>query len=282
MSRQSNIKWRIQDERELAQVARDFNRKLDRLVQANPKKASVYPQFYNPATQQLESEISVSTLKELIQTRADYNRYVNMLKRFMKDGVEAIVDAPDNGYETKTTKWHIDEMNRLKGIVNRKRRSRLDKLSTIDMMSSEGNLGYTLGERFGMGLASRNQLNPTQAFTPSQTPRDINYKLFSLLKQTGSNYYKNKDEELKRNFIRTLQRNYDSGDIKEVIDAINKMEIDLFVMKFEARGDDFETAYPPERDTEEYWALVDELKAYWTNTDLLDLSTALTSTLINQ
>ena len=30
MSRQSNIKWRIQDERELAQVARDFNRKLDR------------------------------------------------------------------------------------------------------------------------------------------------------------------------------------------------------------------------------------------------------------
>ena len=54
MSRQSNIKWRIQDERELAQVARDFNRKLDRLVQDNPKLAYIYPKFYNDKTKQLE------------------------------------------------------------------------------------------------------------------------------------------------------------------------------------------------------------------------------------
>ena len=273
MSRQSNIKWRIQDERELAQVARDFNRKLSRLIESNPKNKSILPQFYNPITQQLESKISVNGLKELIQTRADFNRYIGILKRFMREGAETIVDAPDNEYESRTTKWHINEMNRLKGLVNRKRKARLEQLNDIEMMSSEGSLGYTLGERFGMGLASRNQLSPTQAFTPSQTPRDINFKLFSLFKQSGSKYFNEKDQQLKQNFIRTLQRNYDSGDIRDVVDVINKMDIDSFVMKFEARGDDFETAYPPERDTEEYWALVEELKAYWTNTGL--------STLIN-
>ena len=281
MSRQSNIKWRIQDERELAQVARDFNRKLSRLIDENPTNASIYPKFYNPATQQLESEISISNLKELITTRADYNRYVNMLKRFLREGAETIVDAPDNDYGTKTTRWHIQEMNRLKGNVNRKKEARLEEFKDIEMMSSEGSLGYSLGDRFGMGLASRSQLSPTKAFTPSQNQADINYKLSSLMKQSKSSYYRDKAQILKDNYVRELERNYNRKDVAGVIEVINKMDNELFVLKFEAHGDKMEMVYPPEKGSPEYQANVEELVGYWISSSPVQLTPSVISTLLN-
>lgn len=282
MSKQYKIKWRIQDERELAVVARDFNRKLGRLIDADPKNKSVLPQFYNPLTQQLESEITVSTLKELITTRADYNRYVNMLKRFLKEGAEEIVDAPSNEYGTKTTKWHINEMRRLASYTNKRKKERLKSFEELEMEGGEGELGYTLGERFGMGLASKVQLKPTKAFTPSQAPRDINYKLSSLMKQTKSSYYSERDTQLKATFIRELERNYARSDVADIIQAIIDMDDSLFVMKFEAHGDNMEQVYPPERGTAEYYANIEELRNYWTKeTTAIDLSPAMVATLLN-
>ena len=281
MPKQYNIKWRIEDERELGQVARDFNRKLGRLIDINPKARNILPQFYNPSTQQLESEISVTVLKGLIQTRKDYNRYIGMLKRFLKEGAEEIVDAPGNEYGTKTTKWHIQEMNRLKGIVNRRKQERLNMFKDIEMLSSEGSLGYSLGERFGMGLASKNQLNPTNAFTPSQSQLDINFKLSSLMKQSKTYYYNEKDLILKNNFIRELERNYNRADVADVITAIQNMNNDLFVLKFEAHGDGMEMVYPPERGTPEYQANVEELRRYWLNTNALQLTPAILATLLD-
>ena len=262
-------------------MARDFNRKLGRLIDADPKTKNILPQFYNPSTQQLESEISVNTLKCLITTRADYNRYIGMLKRFLKEGAEEIVDAPGNQYGTKTTKWHIQEMGRLKGIVNRRKQERLEMFKDIEMASSEGSLGYSLGERFGMGLASRNQLSPTNSFTPSQTQTDVNFKLSSLMKQSKTEYYNEKDELLKNNYIRELERNFNREDVSDIINAIRNMDNDLFVLKFEAHGDRMEMVYPPERGTPEYKAHVEELRNYWLNTNALQLTPAILGTLLN-
>lgn len=281
MPKQYNIKWRIEDERKLSRVARDFNNKLNRLIDKNPNNKNILPQFYNPATQQLESEINVATLKSLITTRGDYNRYVAMLERFLKEGAEEIVDAPGNQYGSKTTRWHIQEMGRLKGIVNRRKQERLDTFKDIQMASSEGELGYSLGERFGMGLASRNQLTPTNAFTPSQTQTDINFKLSSLMKQSKSAYYNEKDMLLKNNYIRELERNFNRSDVADVITAIKNMDNDLFVLKFEAHGDAMEMVYPPERGTPEYDAHVEELRGYWLNTNALQLTPAILATLLN-
>ena len=281
MSKQYNIKWRLKDERELGQVTRDFNRKLGRLIDENPKSKNILPQFYNPLTNQLESEITVTTLKSLITTRSDYNRYIRMMKRFLKEGAEEIVDAPGNQYDVKTTKWHIQEMGRLKGIVNRRKQERLEMFKDIEMASSEGSLGYSLGERFGMGLASRNQLSPTNSFTPSQTQLDINFKLSSLMKQSKTEYYSEKDEILKNNYIRELERNFNKKDVSDIIEAIKSMDNDLFVLKFEAHGDGMEMVYPPERGTPEYEAHVEELRNYWINTNALQLTPAILATLLN-
>lgn len=281
MSKQYNIKWRIQDEEELQRVARNFNQKLAREIKKNPKNRIYLPQFFNESTETFESKIRVEKLKELIQTRQDFNRYVNMLKRFSRPGATDIIDAPGNLYESKITKWQRDEMIRLANIVNKKRKERLDLLNLVEMRDAEGKLGYTVGEMFGMGLASKNRLSPTKAFTPSQSMTDLRYKLNVLLNESRKNYFKDRDQILKDNFIRTLLQNYDEKDVKDVIKAIRKMDNSAFVLKFEAKGDAFEFAYPP--DSEQYESYLSELKAYWIREDtILDYSSTLTSAIINQ
>lgn len=284
MPNPNNIKWRVQDEEELRRVARNFNDKLRRLVKKNPENKNILPQFYNEKTEQFESRITVATLKDLIQTRADFNRQLNMLKRFSKRGAEVIVEAPDNIYGTRTTKWQRQETARLVSIVNRKRQERLDKLNLVEMANAEGKLGYTLGQMFGMGLASANKLNPTKAFTPSQTQTDLKFKMRSLIYEARSRYHQDRDQLLKENYIKALVENYNEADIRDVITAIRNMNPDLFVLKFEARGDKFEMAYPPDRNSEEYRNYVSELKAYWLgNTSLLDIAgPGMTSALLNQ
>lgn len=267
MSNRYNIKWRVEDERELGSVARAFNRKLGGLLDKNPKLAGSLPQFYNPSTDRLESWASVESLKQVISTRQDYKRVVNMLKRFMKEGAEEIVDVPGNEYGTKATKWEISEMRRLRNLVNAKRARRVEMFKDLEMRSGEGELGYTLGERFGMGLASRVSLNPTNAFTPSQTSQDVHFKFSSLIKQNKGNYYAEKDKILKDNFIRELSRNYDKADVKEVIDSVKNMDGRVFALMFEAHGDKMEQVYPPEKGTPEYDANVEELKNYYVNSN---------------
>ena len=280
MSRQYNIKWREQDEKELRRVARNFNDKLRREVKKSPENKNILPQFYNEDTEQFESRITITMLHDLIKTRADYNRMLNMLKRFSRRGAEKIVDAPSNDYGTRTTKWQKQEMSRMVGIVNRKRQERLDKLNLVEMMNSQGSLGYTLGQMFGMGLASKNKLSPTKAFTPSQSQTDLKYKFRGLLTESKTTYHQDRDMLLKENYIRTLQENYKSGDIQDVISKIRGMGNDAFVLKFEAKGDAFEFAYPP--DEEQYQNYLSELKGYWLNDSLLDYSPALTTALLNQ
>ena len=280
MPRQYNIKWREQDEKELRRVARNFNDKLRREIKKSPENKNILPQFYNENTEQFESRITVTMLHDLIKTRADYNRMLNMLKRFSQRGAEKIVDAPSNDYGTRTTKWQKQEMSRMVGVVNRKRQERLDKLNLVEMMNSQGSLGYTLGQMFGMGLASKNKLSPTKAFTPSQSQTDLKYKFRGLLTESKTTYHQDRDMLLKENYIRTLQENYKTKDIQDVISKIRGMGADAFVLKFEAKGDAFEFAYPP--DEEQYQNYLSELKGYWLNDSLLDYSPAMTTALLNQ
>ena len=283
MSKQYNIKWREQDEKELRRVVRNFNDKLRRLVKENPENQNILPQFWNEQTQEFESRVTIKNLKELIQTRADYNRQLNMLRRFSRRGAEEIIEAPTNEYGARTTKWQKYEMARMAQIVNRRRKERLENLENVKMLDSYGELGYTLGQRFGMGLASRNSLNPIKTFTASQTQADIKQKVRALMRESASNYAKDRDLMLKENFINELRKNYNEADISDVIERIRSMDDDLFVLKFEARGDKFELAYPPDRGSEEYNNYVSELKGYWLReTTPLDVSTPLLTTILNQ
>ena len=104
---------------------------------------------------------------------------------------------------------------------------------------------------------------------------------YSLLKQSSVNYFKEKDKQLKETVIREIKRNFNVADVADVIDAIEKMNNELFVLKFEAHGDGMEMFYPPERGTEEYWAYVSELKRYWLNDLAIPSTNAVTSMMLN-
>lgn len=278
MSGQYNIKWREQDEKELRRVARNFNDKLRRELKKSPENKNILPQFYNESTEQFESRVTIQMLKEAIETRDDYNRIINMLKRFSKRGAERIVEAPGNTYGAKTTVWQKGESIRLASIVNRKRQERLDMLNLVEMANSQGKLGYTLGEMFGMGLASKNKLAPTTSFTPGQSQTDIKEKFRALQLESRSKYYLNRDEMLRENYIRSLEDNYDADAIIGVVEKIKGMDLDAFVLKFQAKGDAFEFSYPGnDQQTKDY---LSEIEGYWMNDSILDFSPALTQALL--
>ena len=279
MPRQYNIKWREQDEKELRRVVRNFNDKLRRLVKKNPANSNILPQFWNEKTQEYENRITLDQIKELIATRQDYNRQLNMLKRFSRRGAEQIVETGSD-YGARTTKWQEQEQKRLVQTINRRRKARLDTLNAIEVMNASGKLGYTLGQMFGMGLAEQNKLKPTQAFTRGQSQKDIKWKWRALQLEAKDTYYNERDEMLKNNYIKTILENFDKDDVMDIIEEIRGMSSDEFYLKFEAKGDAFEWAYPPKKGTPEYDDYVKELRGYWKQGTLLDMSPTLTSVLV--
>lgn len=279
MPRQYNIKWREQDEKELRRVVRNFNDKLRRLVKKNPANSNILPQFWNEKTQEYENRITIDQIKELIATRQDYNRQLNMLKRFSRRGAERIVETGSD-YGARTTKWQEQEQKRLVQTINRRRKARLDTLNDIEVMNASGKLGYTLGQMFGMGLAEQNKLKPTQAFTRGQSQKDIKWKWRALQLEAKDTYYNERDEMLKNNYIKTILENFDKDDVMDIIAEIRGMSSDEFYLKFEAKGDAFEWAYPPKKGTPEYDDYVSELRGYWKKDTLLHMSPTLTSVIV--
>lgn len=223
--------------------------------------------------------MSVQQVKELIATRQDYNRQLNMLKRFSRRGAEQIVETGSD-YGARTTKWQEQEQKRLVQTINRRRKARLDTLNAIEVMNASGKLGYTLGQMFGMGLAEQNKLKPTQAFTRGQSQKDIKWKWRALQLEAKDTYYNERDEMLKENYIKTILDNFDKDDVMDIIGEIRGMSSDEFYLKFEAKGDAFEWAYPPKKGTPEYDDYVKELRGYWKKDTLLDMSPTLTSVLV--
>ena len=260
MSKQPKIKWREEDTKELTRIVKNFNAKLNRLIKKNPENSNILPSFYNEKTRTFENKISVEQLKNMITTRQDLIRELNSLKRFSKRGAEMIVDAPDNDYGSRTTKWQRTEMNRRIGVINRRRKNRLDTLNAVEMANASGKLGYTVGQ-LAMGTASKNALNPMKSFTPGMNQSDIKWKFRAILNESRSDYFHDKDQQLRENYIAGLSQNYRGSDIADVIEKINSMDINEFLLKFEAKGDAFEFAYPPDED--QYQAYLSELKSYW-------------------
>lgn len=250
MSKQYNIRWTDSDNAELRKAVKNFNAKIARLEKKNPKEAHLLPE-----------RVNMKELKNLISTRQDLKREMNALRRFSKRGAEQIVELPDNDYNTKATKWQIQEMNRRAGIINRKRKKRLEELSMLQMTDRGEDLGYTKGE-FGMGKADLNQLRPINAFTPSMSNKDLKKKFDVLMNESQSGYWNKREQQMKDNYLKGLLENYALDDIQEVADAIREMDFKEFYNTFQAENDRFEYASGPPSKAE-YDSFVSALKARW-------------------
>ena len=249
MSKFHKIRWQESDLLELSKTVKNFNAKITRLAKKNPDVAVALPE-----------KVKIGDLKNLINTRQDLKREINSLKRFSKRGAESIVIADGTDEELKITKWQRTEMNRRVGIINRKRKSRLEEIQNLEMTSRGQALGYTRGQ-LGMGRATEVSLSPMNAFTRRMNRRDLKMKWQAILRESQSDYFTQKDFRLRENFIKALEQNFNTNDIQDVIGYINKMDIKDFLQKFEEEGGTMEFAYPPNR--EQYEAYVNGLKATW-------------------
>lgn len=250
MCKQYNIRWKPDDNQELRKAVKNFNAKISRLEKKDPQNKEALPE-----------KITVKQIKELISTRQDLKRELNALQRFSKRGAEKIIEIPDTDYNLKTTKWQKEEMTRRTAIINRKRKRRLKEVAETEIKSRGEKLGYRWGD-IGMGKASEIELQPLKAFTPKMNRRDLGKKFNLIMKESQQGYWNKRDILMKKNYISSLEQNFNANDIKDVIEHIDNMDFNDFRKIFEAEGGNFELSYPP--DEESYNAHLSALKSIWT------------------
>lgn len=272
MSKQYKIRWTKSDNNELARVVRNYNAKLERLAK-NPSR------LRNEITEKsrvadttlinaLPEKTSVREMKSLINTRQDLKRELNTLKRFLEKGAEELVNTPDTKYNVFVTKFQRKEMSIRAGVVNRRRKRRLDSILESEATSGGEALGYKVGQ-IGMGKIDLVSLKPFNAFTPTMKQIDIRYKWKSLLYESQSDFYEKEDARVKESFIKGIKWNFDSLYTEELIEYLEKMPVSQFMKIFRKEGNTFEWLYEPDPD-EDFYVIEHIKKAYGMNVELLD------------
>lgn len=264
MSKQYKIRWSKSDNQELARVVRNYNAKIERLAK-NPNR------LRNEITEKsrvadttlikaLPEKISIRELKSLINTRQDLKRELNTLKRFLVKGAEELVNTPDTKFNVFVTKFQRKEMSIRAGVINRRRKSRLDTILESEATSGGKDLGYKVGD-IGMGRIDLVSLKPFNAFTPTMKQEDIKYKWRALMTESQSDFYDKQDEQVKENFIKGLLWNFDYRYSEDLIDHLQKMSTSEFMKIFRKEGNTFEWIYEPD-DDQDYHVLEYLKKSY--------------------
>ena len=199
----------------------------------------------------------------------------------MEKGAEELItisdsSIDDSNYNLKTTKYQKNEISIRLGVINRRRKKRMQEMQDIyieDARTGES-LGYTRGE-FGMGKAEINSLKPLKnpldniddtAGGQRKSYKDIRKFYKHVQKESASNWYDKKDETLKENYIRELEKNFNPEDISEVIDSIDNMDFKDFYKGLQKEGGvkaGFEWLYPEEKGSAEYHGFIEKLESQW-------------------
>lgn len=111
MAKEYKIKWKQGDYIKLGQAVSAFNKKITELQKEEQKS-------YLPALKNYKEE------KENILTRKEYNRVLNSLRSFLKEGAEDIVEI--NGITL--TKWEKREINTLRKNYEKQLTEELEKI----------------------------------------------------------------------------------------------------------------------------------------------------------
>lgn len=178
MQRQTAIKWRESDIRELKRVIKNFNSKRARLIKKNPENAILYPE-----------KQSYQDLYNRISTRADFNNIVNRLKRFSVKGSEKIVTTKSGA---KITKYERKESGILARAITAKRRAIAKKSGASS-------------EKGTMGSIKEQNLKPRKNNIENIKQENLRDYLRTLERQLMSSYYTDKDERYVENYKQALR-----------------------------------------------------------------------------
>lgn len=197
------IRWREQDIKQITNLVRQFNAKITRTEKKFPEIESYLPE-----------RINKQMLMGKIETRQDYNRVVNSYKRFMRKGAETPIM---NKQGLQVTLWEKKEMQIATATINRKRSMQRKK---ADVSTEKGTMG---------SIEKMNLLPKKFNF------EGMGYEAFQKFKETVekqimSNYYKEKEELYKANYIKALENIFGKGN--KLIPIVNKISSKRLVQLF--------------------------------------------------
>ena len=205
MPRQYNIKWRKQDKQKVTNTVRQFNSKITRLLKKNPALKPYLP-----------DRINAKELTKNIQTRSDFNREINSLGRFLKKGAETPITT-DTGL--RTTQWQRKEIGYKVANINRQRTAERKRANVSTFTGT-------------MGTIQKNNLEPKHYDFNKIKPSDWNKFVQNVEKQVKENYFSEKNELYKQNYMTAISNVFNKEDSSKLLSIIQNIPaenlIDLF------------------------------------------------------
>ena len=227
------------DTRELQRAVRNFNAKVSRLEKKYANQRNVV----------IPERVKMRDMRKLIDTRRDLQVELRSLQAFSRKGSDTLVKADTND-TIYLTNWQKKELVKRAKPINQERARRREELENKNLIHKGTELGYTKGA-LGMGKTDTIMLQPTRPFTPGMTKADINKKLEHFRRESQSTYWKKKDVQMRDNFIKALENNFNPSVVRDVIRNINKMDIEDFKERLLSDPQDFDSAYFLSEDEED-------------------------------
>lgn len=190
MSKRYSIKWRKSDQKLLSNAVRSFNAKRTRLIKQVPELEDFLP-----------AKLVVKDIKASIQTRQDFNRELNSIKRFMKKGAEKTVYTKQG---VKTTKYMVNELKIKVQTINRERARKLKEMNPTT-------------EKGTMGSIKQNSLRPKQFNLENMSQKGWEKFVESVTKQSASTYWEERYNQYKENYLKALENQLGSHPLYETL-----------------------------------------------------------------
>jgi hypothetical protein len=187
--------WSKEVKKEIRRVIKNFNSKIDRVTKKNPTIAEYQPE-----------KLTFDTLAEKINSKKDFNRELNSLKRYSNKGVENVKTYASG---LSTTDWEVKETKNKVRFLNLKNNAKVQKLG-VDV--TKGNMG-TL----------ENANLKERKFSTNKTQNEWDKFIKSLDKQLNSIYDKENLELYKANYLKALENKLNLSTNDKLYKKVNSM-----------------------------------------------------------
>ena len=211
MSKKYKIRWRQSDAEQLARTVKNYNAKISRILKKDPTAISYLPE-----------KMTMKEARERIETRADFNRLNNSLKRFSKRGAEKAVSSSRGA---KATKWEVHEFNLKQSIVNRKRKKEREAIEAKEVKIAGKGTGQT---RAQMGSIKENELKDSRKNFFNQSQKEWELARKNMDKLLNSAETKKKREKMRENYIKGLREGGFLDEHPEIEDYIRGVSVEQF------------------------------------------------------
>ena len=243
MSKQpSKIRWRESDLDELQRTIKNYNAKIAYHSKKSPDNAEYLP-----------SKITKKEALEKIETRSEFNRFVNSLQRFSRKGAEEIIKSERGA---NMTKWAHQEYKLGERLDNARKARELKKLEEQEVTSRGKGTGV---KRAQMGTIKENSLKPRHRDPLKMSQKEWDLARSNMDRMLYASYRREKQKRMKENYIKGL---IISGFPEDVIEMVRNTPLDDFLEKV---INDTEASFDFIYDPIELQVKAQALKRVWSN-----------------